>query len=291
MADENAIRNVSDTALWVAMYRAQESERPDALFYDPYARQLAGERGARILEQLKMPGWPIVVRTLVLDELILKAVEEDGYDTVLNLAAGLDTRPYRLALPTALRWVEADLAPMIEYKRELLKDAKCFCRLERHAVDLAAATARRALFTKVGAAAQKVLVVTEGLLIYLEPDEVKALAADLHQPAAFKRWVTDLASPELLKLLARQGTTREDHSLPGNREVQFKFAPAEHLEFFRALGWKAAGYRGLMEDARRLNRFEIPRMFKIMGAVMSLLVPGYRAKMRRFSGIAILEKA
>ncbi len=42
---EAAIRNVSDTALWVAMYRAMESERADALFYDPYARVLAGERG------------------------------------------------------------------------------------------------------------------------------------------------------------------------------------------------------------------------------------------------------
>ena len=291
MADENAIRDVSDTALWVAMYRAQESERPDALFYDPYARELAGERGVKILEQIRMPGWPIVVRTQVLDELILQAVEEDGFDTVLNLAAGLDTRPYRLALPAALRWVEADLPPMIEYKKQMLKDAKCFCRLERHAVDLADATARRALFAKVGAAAQKVLVVTEGLLIYLDDAEVKALAADLHQPAAFKRWLLDIASPELLKLLARQGTTRADHSLPGSRQVQFKFAPVEHLEFFRPLGWKTAGYRSLMVDARRLDRFEIPGLFKVLGMLMHFTLPGYAARMRRFSGIGILEKA
>ena len=44
---ENAIRNVSDTALWVAIYRAMESERPDAIFRDPYARRLGGERGKR----------------------------------------------------------------------------------------------------------------------------------------------------------------------------------------------------------------------------------------------------
>src|SRR5690242_597559 len=112
MAEEPAVRNVSDTALWVAVYRARESERQDALFYDPYARQLAGERGATIEKQIGMPGWPIVVRTQVLDELILKAMEEDGFDTVLNLAAGLDTRPYRLALPTTLRWVEVDLPTM-----------------------------------------------------------------------------------------------------------------------------------------------------------------------------------
>lgn len=287
MSDPSPVRNVSDTALWVAVFRAQESERTDALFYDPYARQLAGERGAEIEKQVGMPGWPIVVRTQVLDELILKAVEEDGYDTVLNLAAGLDTRPYRLALPAALRWVEADLPAMIEYKREALKDAKCFCRLERHAVDLADGAARRALFTKVGAAANKVLVITEGLLIYLEPEEVQSLAADLRQPTAFKRWLLDLASPQLLKMLAR----RYGDNMLRNEDVRFKFAPPEHLEFFRPLGWSAADYRSLVADAKRLKRFDIPLPFKIIGTVVELLVPGQRARMRRFSGIAVLERS
>jgi O-methyltransferase involved in polyketide biosynthesis len=41
------IRNVSDTARWVAMYRAQESARPDALFHDPWAERLGGDRGRR----------------------------------------------------------------------------------------------------------------------------------------------------------------------------------------------------------------------------------------------------
>ena len=287
MSNDSAVRNVSDTALWVAVFRAQESERPDALFYDPYARQLAGERGAEIEKQVGMPGWPIVVRTQALDELILKAVEDDGYDTVLNLAAGLDTRPYRLALPAALRWVEADLPAMIDYKREALKDAKCFCRLERHAVDLADPVARRALFTKVGAAANKVLVITEGLLIYLEPEEVKSLAADLRQPAAFKRWLLDLASPQLLKMLAR----RYGDNMLMNEDVRFKFAPPEHLEFFRPLGWATADYRSLVADAKRLKRFDVPLPFKLMGSIAELLVPGQRAKVRRFSGIAVLERS
>jgi len=286
MAEAPAIRNVSDTALWVAVFRAQESERKDALFYDPYARQLAGERGEEIAKQVGMAGWPIVVRTQVLDEMILKAVEEDGYDTVLNLAAGLDTRPYRLALPTTLRWVEADLPDMVEYKRQALKDAKCFCRLERHAVDLADPAARRALFAKVGAAADKVLVITEGLLIYLEPDEVRSLATDLGQPAAFKRWLLDLASPDLIRMLAR----RSKGNFLKNQDVQFKFAPAEHVEFFRPSGWKAAEYRSVMAEARRLKRFEIPLPLRLISIVVTALVAGQREKIRRFSGIVALER-
>ncbi len=289
MADESAIRNVSDTALWVAVFRAQESERRDPLFYDPYARKLAGERGTEIAKQIGMPGWPIVVRTQVLDEMILKAVEEDGFDTVLNLAAGLDTRPYRLALPATLRWVEVDLPPMIEYKNEILKDAKCFCRLERHAADLADGAARRALFTRVGAAANKVLVITEGLLIYLDEAQVKSLAADLHQQVTFKRWLMDIASPSLLRMLARGGTTNQKNMLLGNHEVRFKFAPKEHVEFFGPYGWKPGEYRDTAREAKRLRRFEIPFMFKLIGTIMALS-PKVRAKMKTFSGITALER-
>lgn len=42
---EPVILNVPDTAYMVAMDRALENERPDALFHDPFAAKLAGERG------------------------------------------------------------------------------------------------------------------------------------------------------------------------------------------------------------------------------------------------------
>jgi len=42
------IRNISDTARWVAVYRARETERADGLFRDPFARRLAGTRGEEI---------------------------------------------------------------------------------------------------------------------------------------------------------------------------------------------------------------------------------------------------
>ena len=41
MAEPNPIRNVSDTALWVAVYRAMESERSDAHFHDPVETERA----------------------------------------------------------------------------------------------------------------------------------------------------------------------------------------------------------------------------------------------------------
>ena len=42
------VRNISDTAMWAAAYRARETERPGALFRDPFAKRLAGPRGEQI---------------------------------------------------------------------------------------------------------------------------------------------------------------------------------------------------------------------------------------------------
>src|SRR6266550_813284 len=95
------IENISDTARWVAYYRAMETERPDAIFRDPYAARLAGERGREIVDTLKrgrQTAWAMIVRTAVFDEIILDTIARHNADVVLNLAAGLDARPWRLDL-------------------------------------------------------------------------------------------------------------------------------------------------------------------------------------------------
>ena len=61
------VSNVSDTARWVAVYRAWESARPDALFNDPYAKTLAGERADTYT------GYQCAL-TILVAELILAAI-------------------------------------------------------------------------------------------------------------------------------------------------------------------------------------------------------------------------
>lgn len=168
------ITHVSDTARWVAMYRAMETERPDALFRDPYARRLAGESGEAILRAMPQGrrwAWPMIVRTAVMDELILRAVARDGVDTVLNLAAGLDARPYRLALPAELCWVDADLDGILSYKETELRGERARCRIEFAKTDLTDAAARRALFARVGASARRALVIAGNAPMLFAPAE------------------------------------------------------------------------------------------------------------------------
>lgn len=253
MSDSRKVMtSLSDTAHWVAYYRAMESERGDALFRDPYARELAGEQGERIVRTLRRGramGTPMIVRTAVFDEIIVERVKRESIGLVLNLAAGLDARPYRLPLPASLEWVEADLPGIIAYKQEKLANEKPVCRLERVEIDLRDAGERRRLFVRLSERAESVLVISEGLLIYLAPEDVGNLANDLHTASSFRFWLTDIASPKVFKMMERSWGK---HLRAAG--AQFRFAPAEGGEFFRPFGWREAEFHNLLDDSRRLNR-------------------------------------
>ena len=245
------ITHVSDTARWVAMYRAMETQRPDALFRDPYARRLAGEKGTEILKSMRKArawAWPHIVRTAVFDDFVLGCVKQ-GADAVLNLAAGLDARAWRLDLPPALTWYNVDYPDMLAYVREQLAAERPRCVLRWEPADIADDGQRRALFANVAAAHQKVLVVSEGLLIYLGAERVAALSDHLHEQPTFWRWAFDIASPRLLKMM-RRGTRTQ----MAQANAEFLFAPAENTAFFTPHGWKELEWRGSWTEAVRLKR-------------------------------------
>lgn len=243
------VSNVSDTARWVAVYRAWESARPDALFSDPYAKSLAGERGqaiAALMPAQARSGWPMIARTKLIDDLIQASVAK-GCDCVINLAAGLDTRPYRLELPDSLRWVEADLPALIEEKEQLLADARPRCHLRRISVDLTDARARVLALQDAVMPSTQALVITEGLLSYLDEAQVRALSKDLAALAGVRCWILDLASPAILAML-RKGMGTHLSNAP------LKFAPANGIAFFEALGWRVAQVHSIFHAAVRFRR-------------------------------------
>jgi methyltransferase (TIGR00027 family) len=278
---DSHIRHISDTARWVAVYRARETERRDAAFSDPFARKLAGERGEQIAASIPFAeknSWPFVARTWSTDRFIASQVRQ-GTDMVVNLAAGLDARPYRMDLPRSLQWIEVDLPEILAHKEEILRDEKPVCALERVRLDLSNETARRELFSKLSHRANRVLIVSEGLLIYLTAEEVAALARDLAAPATFRHWIVDLGSPALLKMLTKKmGGPLEQAGLP------LKFAPEEGPEFFTRYGWKVEEFDSTIHTAAKLKR--LPFFLRLIAKVSS---PRFQSK-RPWSAVCLFAK-
>ena len=280
-SEESRIRNISDTARWVAEYRAEESERPDAVFNDPFARRLAGTRGREItgtIPRQMQQRWAFITRTYLFDHFVTEQVRA-GVDTVVNLAAGLDARPYRMALPPSLKWIEVDLPDLLAYKQAVLANDKPVCVLERVALDLSDVEGRRALFKRIDAAATNTLVLTEGLQIYFSAGEVGAMAEDLAATRTFGHWVIDLSSPALMAMMQKEmGDRLKQAGAP------FKFAPDDGPHFFERHGWRAADVRSMLKSAAKINRLSL--MFRILALMPESSKPWSRV----WSGICLLVR-
>jgi methyltransferase (TIGR00027 family) len=228
------LQNVSDTALWVAFYRGQESEKPNALFHDPFALELAGERGKKIAAKIgysDFMSWMMAVRTIAIDELVEKSINE-GVDAVLNLGAGLDARPYRLKLPQELHWIEADFPHMISYKRNVLDSKQPHCHLEHVEIDLSNRKQAQALFQSLNKEYKKILVITEGVIPYLTNEQAQMLAEDLYAQDHFTFWIQDFRNGGFVKRIPR--------SLKKSMQATpFRFTALDWFEFFGKLHWKS----------------------------------------------------
>jgi methyltransferase (TIGR00027 family) len=279
------IENVSDTAFWVAHHRGLEGERADALFRDPLANVLAGERGRRIAEsmpQRQMTTWALVIRTCIIDDFIREAIAK-GAGTILNLGAGLDTRPYRMDLPPSLTWIEVDYPAVIALKEERLAKEKPRCSLERIKLDLANVEARRRMLAGLDAPARKILVLTEGVIPYLTTEAVGSLADDLRALKPVQWWVVDYFAPHILKMRARR-MKRKMQNAP------FKFEPDDWFGFFEAHGWQCAEMRYLADETKRLRRkMPLPLAALAYFALRQLLRPCQRDALRKYAGYALLE--
>jgi methyltransferase (TIGR00027 family) len=276
------VGHISDTALWAAYFRAEETKRPDAMFRDPYAEKLEAGKGieiARSIPEGQAHAWAWVTRTYLFDQFLRKEIEE-GADLIVNCAAGLDARPYRMDLPSTLHWVELDLPDILAYKEEKLGSEKPRCALERIRVNLANALERRSVLQAIGARGKRAVVLTEGLLIYLSPEEVGSLARDLAAVPSFQRWILDIASPGLLKMMQkRAGKTLEKVGAP------FRFGPAEGPAFFAAHGWDVIQVQGLLKIAAKFRR--PPFFLRLIAKLPESSGPQGN---RPWSGVCVMQK-
>ncbi|HUB06222.1 MAG TPA: SAM-dependent methyltransferase [Myxococcales bacterium] len=286
---ESLIEDVSDTAFMVAAQRALEGQRERPLFRDPLAGALAGEHGRKIVasqgRQARIGEWAMAIRTVVIDA-YLRAALEQGVTLIANLGAGLDTRPYRMDLPDTLQWVEVDFPKIIALKNERLAGERPRCRLERVALDLSNGDARRRLLADLDSRAERILVLTEGVVPYLNVEEAASLADDLRSKEHFRLWIVDYFSPETRRYRQRQAAKR------GLANAPFRFEPSDWFGLFREHGWALREIRYLAEEGKRLGR-PLPVPMALMALLVlrgGFLSAERREELRHFTGYALLER-
>jgi methyltransferase (TIGR00027 family) len=218
---------IRDAALWAVTCRAHETRRPDRVLNDPFASHLVTRRGEELFgaEVDSVASFILAVTTATIDEVLRHAVHEHHLHAVVSLGAGLDTRPYRLDLPSDLRWIEADLAQVLGYKVLRLAHAAPCCQLRRIDADLSHAGGRRGVLRAIARDVMRGLVLTEGIAATFGPQALDDLVERM--PPAFKYWIVDALEPP-----QAPSTGTADHR--SDRAV----SPRDILDAFVRRGWR-----------------------------------------------------
>lgn len=249
MSSEKIDEAVQATAFVAAACRAEESRQPRPRLVDPLAQRfvdasradLAGatsRAGAR--QALVAAGRAeVVARTLLIDELLLTALGAVGSGTppvVVNIGAGFCTRPYRLDLSGCRLVLEVDAVGVIALKDRLLAGVEASCPVRRVAVDLRDSAALGQVLGSDDLSSSPVVVVTEGVLVYLPEPALRGLAATLAAADRVEWWLADLVSTESAEgmnvVAAQAGAGLRLHGLES-------LAPIEEA------GWATVSYRPL----------------------------------------------
>lgn len=163
------IQGVPETMLQTLFARAAHSQKEEHKFYDKKAIEIVKQLDYDFSKAKKDAAMSsgVIARTILLDRMVGAFLEENPDAAVVNIACGLDTRVYRLD-NGQVRWYNLDLPEVIEIRRRFLKEQGRISMIARSAMDESWAA-------EIEDPTGKVLVVLEGLVMYLTETDVKKI--------------------------------------------------------------------------------------------------------------------
>ncbi len=206
------------TARWTAGARAQESLREDRLFHDPWAATLAGQQGEEWVEHRSGDnGLSIVIRTRFFDDFLQRVTGQYAIRQVVLMAAGLDTRAFRLTWPEQTRIFELDQPQVLKDKEQVLTAAGAQSTCERKTLPINLINSWSESLPQAGFhSSQPSVWLLEGFLVYLREENITRILDEITHLASPGSWIgfdtinhTMLTSPwtrQWIEALTNAGT-------------------------------------------------------------------------------------
>ena len=226
------------TARWTAAARARESARPDRLFDDPWAAELAGPEGFAMLESREPDGVPnpfLPIRTRFFDDVVL--LHRDRVAQLVLLGAGHDTRAVRLPLPGTITVYALDQPAVIGRTNEIVARVRAARDEAPNWVPVAVDVANNsgdALLEAGFDPLSPALWIAEGLLFHLTDTHVHAVlstAAELSSSGSVM--VADVFGTGLLDLPTMRDFVTQRHA----SDTPLPFCTDTPHDLLRTAGW------------------------------------------------------
>lgn len=211
----------------------RDAEAPRPVCGDTYARLFMNDEGLRILSAFDedvQPNAGNVARHRIIDDILRRELASDPRLPVVIVGAGFDSRAFRLKGGT---WVELDEPQVIAYKEERLHASVCENELRRIPIDFAT----ESLEEKLAPLARdtRVVVVLEGVLMYLEEGAIRELLRTLHKLFPRHALVCDLLNRRFFEKYGQKL-----HRKVADLGASFKFVVEDPERVFLESGYRRA---------------------------------------------------
>ena len=260
------MKPISKTAFYCAGIRMQDAELAKPVCGDVYARTFMNEDGLRILEKFKdetRPNASNVARHRIIDDILRAELAANPDLCVVIIGAGFDSRAYRLDGGT---WVELDEPQVIAYKDERLPVEQSKNKLQRIAIDFATDSLEEKLSSF--ADRSRVVVVIEGVFMYLEQETIARLLQTLHRLFPQHKLVCDLMNRSFFEKYGR--TIHEKLTGMG---ASFKFTADKPEEVFVQNGYRRVAVFSIVEKSMEFQSNKIAQF--MLKTVFRTLARGY----------------
>jgi methyltransferase (TIGR00027 family) len=260
------MKPISKTAFYCCGVRMQDAERSNPVCGDAYAKTFMTDDGLRILEAFQdetSPNASSVARHRIIDDFLRQELLAAPDLCVIIIGAGFDSRAYRLRGGT---WIELDEPQIIAHKNDRLPASNCENELHRVPVDFSTDSLEEKLSLFAGR--DPVVVIIEGVFMYLEEEAIEQLLQTLRSLFPRHKLICDLMSRKFFEKYSRTL-----HEKIADMGASFTFTADNPEEVFLEKGYGRLARVSVVESAVEFGSIKIPRV--ILKTLFRTLASGY----------------
>lgn len=253
-------------AFYCCGVRMQDAQDVHPVCGDIYAKVFMNETGLQIFKAFReerKADTSNIVRHRIIDDFLRQALSVHSNLCLVIIGAGFDSRAYRLEGGI---WVELDEPPVITYKNGRLPASDCVNELHRIPISFSTDSLADKLYSFSNQS--PVVVIIEGVFMYLEQPAISLLLRTLRQIFPQHQLICDLMtrnffekySRSLYKTIEAMGTS-------------FKTVADRPEEIFIKNGYHCTETISIVERAVEFGKIKIPRL--ILKNFLRVLAKGY----------------
>ena len=199
------LAGVSETMLWALHNRATEAARADGVLVDPDSIRIRQAIDYDFAGQFGDPAGSLAARAAGIDGLLRRWIRRHPEGMVVSLGEGLETQARRVD-DGRVRWLSVDLPDAIRLREHFIAPTDRFRHVAASALDF---SWMDAVDPSCG-----VFIVAQGLLMYLEPAEVRRLLCAVAERFPGCEMVFDVVPPWFSSLTLRGLNQTPRYCLP-----------------------------------------------------------------------------